>query len=203
MSFKIRSYEPKDLDAVYEVCLKTGDAGQDATRFHKDPKALGHLYVGPYVTLEPSLAFVLEDSLGVCGYVLGASDTKTFYQRYLAQWLPPLQQLYPDPIGDPETWTFDEQLYHALHHPDDYKTFDAYPSHLHIDLLPRAQGQGNGKSMMQILLGALQTQGSKGVFLVMHLDNTRAFHFYLKMGFQIIEDPTLPRDGLYLGLAFE
>jgi hypothetical protein len=92
MSFRIRLYEPRDFDAVYEVCLKTGDAGQDATEFHQDPKALGHLYVGPYVTLEPSLAFVLEDDLGVCGYVLGALDTKPFQERLVKEWLPPLQK---------------------------------------------------------------------------------------------------------------
>jgi hypothetical protein len=85
MSFGLRPYAPKDFDAVYKVCLKTGDAGRDATHLYKDPKALGHLYVGPYVTLKPSLAFVLEDELGVCGYVLGALDTKIFRERFVGE----------------------------------------------------------------------------------------------------------------------
>jgi ribosomal protein S18 acetylase RimI-like enzyme len=205
MSFIIRPYEPKDFDAVYEVCLKTGDAGQDATHFHKDPKALGHLYVGPYVTLEPSLAFVLEDDSGVCGYVLGVLDTKTFYKRYIEEWLPPLQKLYPDPTGDPKHWTFDERIYHDIHHPDvkSYSALEPYPSHLHIDLLPRAQGQGNGKRMMTTLLETLKAQNSRAVFLAMHPDNTRALLFYQKIGFHIIEAAKLPRDTLYLGLVFE
>lgn len=205
MSFIVRPYQPKDFGAVYEVCLKTGDAGQDATHFHNDPKALGHLYVGPYVTLEPSLAFVLEDELGVCGYVLGALNTATFNKRYVEEWLPPLRQVYPDPTGDPKTWTFDERLYHDIHHPDvkSYSALEPYPSHLHIDLLPRAQGQGNGTKMMATLLEVLKKQGSRAVFLAMHPDNTRAFQFYQKLGFHVIEDAELPEDTLYLGLVLQ
>ena len=29
--FNIRLYEARDLDAVYRVCLETGDTGDDAT----------------------------------------------------------------------------------------------------------------------------------------------------------------------------
>jgi ribosomal protein S18 acetylase RimI-like enzyme len=204
MSFIIRPYESKDFDAVYEVCLKTGEAGQDATHLYKDPKALGHLYVGPYVTLEPPLAFVLEDDLGVCGYVLGALDTKIFRERFIKEWLSPLQKVYADLRGDSQHWTLDEQIYHEIHHPktEFYKALEPYPAHLHIDLLPRAQGLGNGKRMMQTLLEALKEKGSRAVHLGMHPDNTRAFVFYKTMGFHIIDDPALPRDTLYLGLVF-
>jgi ribosomal protein S18 acetylase RimI-like enzyme len=208
-NFKIRLYKKKDFESVYEVCLKTGDAGRDATHLYKDPKALGYLNVGPYVTLEPSLAFVLEDALGVCGYVLGAFDTKTFYMRFVKEWLPPLQKLYPEPQSDPKTWTYDERIYHEIHHPDKqgvatpcYQALKPYPSHLHIDLLPRAQGQGNGTRMMNTLLEALKARGSRAVFLAMHPENKRAFTFYQKMGFHVIEGAELPRDTLYLGLVF-
>jgi ribosomal protein S18 acetylase RimI-like enzyme len=205
MSFVIRLYEPKDFDAVYEVCLKTGDAGQDATHLYKDAKALGHLYVGPYVTLEPSLAFVLEDNLGVCGYVLGALNTKNFQERFIKEWLSPLQKLYPDPQGDPKTWTRDEQIYHEIHHPqlEVYEVLEPYPSHLHIDLLPRAQGQGNGKRMINILLEVLKAKGSRAVHLGMFASNTRALHFYKKIGFHRIEDAAFPMDILYLGLVLQ
>jgi GNAT superfamily N-acetyltransferase len=119
--------------------------------------------------------------------------------------LPPLQKLYPDPKGDETIWTRDEQIYHEIHHPktDVYKVLERYPSHLHIDLVSRAQGQGNGKKMMQVLLETLKGQGSKAVHLGMFVSNTRAFHFYKKMGFHVIEDAEFPEDILYLGLVFE
>lgn len=199
--FQIRKCEPRDIDAVYEVCLKTGDAGQDATHLFKNPKALGHLFVGPYMALEPDFAFVLVDEQGVCGYTLGALDTLKFQKRFLEEWLPPLQKQYPDPAGDKHGWTEDEKIYHELHHPDlsfpDH--FAPYPSHLHIDLLPRAQGQGNGKRMMHTLLKELKHAASPGVHLGMYARNTRAFHFYQKLGFNVIDQtPEVIHMGLKL-----
>jgi ribosomal protein S18 acetylase RimI-like enzyme len=138
----------------------------------------------------------------VCGYVLGVLDSERFRQRFISDWLPPLQKLYPEPQSEPATWTRDEHVYYELHHPQTgvYRALEPYPSHLHIDLLPRAQGQGNGKRMMQRLLETLKAQGSKAVYLGMHPDNHRAFHFYQKMGFQVIKAKDLPKDTLYLGL---
>ncbi len=200
MTFYIRPYQPTDIDAVYNICLKTGDAGEDATHLYNDPNILGHIYVGPYVTLSPELAFVLEDPTGVCGYVLGALDSLSFYKQMQTVWLPKLQAQVPDPSGDPATWTPTEHGYHQVHHPK--KTLPnplhTYPSHLHIDLLPRAQRQGNGTKMMTVLLAALQAQGSRAVHLSMDPDNKRALRFYTKFGFARIEGLS-NLNGLYLG----
>jgi len=54
-------------------------------------------FVGPYLELCRDLAFVLEDSHGVCGYVLAALDSKEFYQRFKEEWLPAILKLYPKP----------------------------------------------------------------------------------------------------------
>ncbi len=135
--FQIRPCEPRDVTAVYEVCLKTGDAGQDATHLFQDPKALGHLFVGPYMALKPTFAFVLEDPQGVCGYALGALDTLCFQKHYLEEWLPPLQKHYSDPTNDQASWTEDQKIYYQIHHPNISFSdiLQPYPSHLHIDLL--------------------------------------------------------------------
>src|SRR6516225_9035589 len=44
----IRPYRPGDLDALYEICLLTGDGGQDATSLFADPMLLGHFFAAPY-----------------------------------------------------------------------------------------------------------------------------------------------------------
>jgi ribosomal protein S18 acetylase RimI-like enzyme len=202
--FKIRRCEKRDVDAVYEVCLKTGDAGQDATHLFDDPKALGHLFVGPYMALEPDFAFVLEDDQGVCGYTLAALDTSTFNQRYVNEWLPPLQAHYPEPIGDLTCWSETQKIYHQIHHPELSfpDSFAPYPSHLHIDLLARAQGQGQGKQMIETLLEGLQNAHSSGVHLGLYARNTRALHFYKKLGFQVLEDESFSEDVIYMGRRF-
>jgi ribosomal protein S18 acetylase RimI-like enzyme len=113
------------------------------------------------------------------------------------------KKLYLEPKGDPKTWTFDERLYYEIHHPQHpwqevYKALEPYPSHLHIDLLPRAQGQGNGRRMMNTLLNALKEHGSSAVHLGMHPDNARALNFYKNMGFFLIEADELPKDTSFL-----
>lgn len=185
-AFRIRPCLEADMDAAYEVCLKTGDSGADGTHLYRDdPSALGHLYVGPYLVFEPDLAFVLEDGAGVCGYVLAARDSACFYQRFLTEWLPPLRARFPDPGGDPAAWTPVEQLYHEYHHYEVYypQSFRAYPSHLHIDLLPRAQGCGQGGRLMRHQLAALERHSSPGVHLCMSAANHRAYRFYCKLRF--------------------
>ena len=64
-AFRIRPHQPDDLDDLYRICLQTADNGQDATSLFRDPKLPGHVYVAPYVTPEPSLAFVAEDRGGL------------------------------------------------------------------------------------------------------------------------------------------
>ena len=58
-----------------------------------------------------------------------------------------------------------------------------YPSHLHIDLLPRLQASGLGKQMTKTLIAALRDQGSPGVHLYVPGGNQHAAGFYRHIGF--------------------
>ena len=181
----VRPYRPEDLDALYRVCLETGDAGRDATALYEDPTLLGHVYAAPYALFAPDLAFVLEDEEGVGGYVLGALDTIAFDARVEAEWWPPLRRRYPlraDGGGDtPDGW-----LIGMIHRPHrrDPDVVAAYPSHLHIDLVARCQGRGHGRRLMATLLDALRAAGSRGVHLGVATRNERALGFYRHLGFQ-------------------
>lgn len=198
--FCIRAFRSGDEAALYCVCLQTGDAGRDATALYDDPLLLGHLYVGPYLAIEPDLAFVLEDATGVCGYTLGVRDSRAFYQRFHREWLPPLQARHPVPRGPRETWSRSDCIRAQFHAPEIVwpEPSDKFPAHLHIDLLPRAQGQGNGRRMIATLLERLRQLGVPGVHLSMHVTNRRAGQFYARLGFR-----ELARRGetMYLGLS--
>jgi ribosomal protein S18 acetylase RimI-like enzyme len=143
------------------------------------------VYVGPYLEFEPTLSLVLEDGEGVAGYALGALDSRVFFRRYITEWLPDLQRRYPEPMGEPSEWTRVQQVHHLYHHPDLYcpEPYTEYPSHLHIDLLPRVQGLGWGRRLIEALLGRLRDAGSVGVHLGMSASNDRAYGFYRRLGF--------------------
>lgn len=183
--FILRPYRPSDLNALYRICLETGDTGEDATHLYSDPKLLGELYAAPYATYAPDLTFVLEDETGVCGYILGTLETEAFDGWLERTWFPPLRERYPIPTGNAKAWSRDEHVIRQFyeHRTPDEALLGAYPSHLHIDLLSRAQGSGNGRALMETFLDALRAKGSPGVHLGTSPQNVRAERFYLKMGF--------------------
>jgi ribosomal protein S18 acetylase RimI-like enzyme len=184
-SVTIRLYQPADLDDLYRVCLQTADSGQDATALFGDPMLPGHVFAAPYGIFEPSLAWVAEDAAGVAGYVLGALDTRAFEQRLERDWWPALRARYPDPRQLPGERSAPEQLcLQAIHEPftADLQLVSRYPSHLHIDLLPRLQGRGLGQRMISTLFGALRAAGSRGVHLHVSPANQRAVGFYQHVG---------------------
>lgn len=202
--FVIRPARPGDEAGAYHVCMKTGDHGSDGEPFFReDPDALGRIFVGPYLAFEPGLALILEDEDGVCGYALGALDSRAFYDRYETQWRPKLCRQFPEPQGDPARWSRVQRVHHVYHHPDYFcpEPYEQNPSHLHIDLLPRAQGQGYGRRMMEGVMAHLRERGSPGVHLGVSAQNRRAHGFYQRLGFRELARVGPPDDTcIYMGL---
>jgi ribosomal protein S18 acetylase RimI-like enzyme len=182
----IRAATERDQAGTYYVCMKTGDYGKDGEPFYKDdPDALGRIFVGPYLKFEPELSLVLEDAEGICGYAFGAFDSRQFYRRYEMEWRPNVVKEFPAPKGDPKTWTRVQHVHSWYHQPDYFcpEPYEKYPSHLHIDLLPRAQGRGFGRRMMEMVMEKLRQRGSAGAHLGVSEVNTPAVGFYQKLGF--------------------
>jgi ribosomal protein S18 acetylase RimI-like enzyme len=183
-AFSIRAAVLSDRNALYEICRLTGDAGEDASAQYEDPDLLGAVWVGSYLALEPDLAFVGVDPDGVVGYVLGAADTVAFEAACAQRWWPDLRQRYPEPPASGDL-TPDEELHKWIHHPPPTPAdvLAEYPAHLHIDLLPRAQGRGLGRRLLDTLLDALRRRGVGGVHLGVDAANSRAIGFYEHLGF--------------------
>ena len=74
-----------------------------------------------------------------------------------------------------------------------------FPSHMHIDLLPKIQGKGVGGTATQMLFEKLIAAGSSGVHLSVGISNLRAQSFYRKLGFK---DLQIKGDALLMGRAF-
>jgi ribosomal protein S18 acetylase RimI-like enzyme len=201
---RIRPACSGDQAGAYHVCLKTGNYGQDGEPFFRDdPDALGRIFVGPYLAFEPDLGLILEDDEGICGYALGAFDSRAFYARYEAEWRPKLCAEFPAPTGDPKQWTRSQQVHQWYHQPDYFcpEPYETYPSHLHIDLLPHAQGRGYGRRMLEQLIDTLRQQGSVGAHLGVSLVNTPAMGFYQRLGFRELVRVGAGTDGcIYMGM---
>ncbi|CPU65047.1 putative acetyltransferase [Mycobacteroides abscessus] len=191
-----RTTNPAEVDRLYEICLRTGASGADASGLYADQRLLGEVYLGAYLALEPGLASVVEADGVAAGYVLGARDTAAFEDRCEREWWPPLRERYP--LGSFPAASRDEALVEQIHRPHrtDPSVLGDYPSHLHVDLLPSAQGGGNGRRLMEVLFAALRAAGSPGVHLGVAEDNASAIGFYEHLGFTRLD----VAEGLVLGL---
>ena len=204
---EIRPVRADDLDALYRIALTTGDGGADAAMLYRDPKLLGHIFSAPYAVLCPETVFVVEDADGAGGYIVGAADTRAFEARLEAAWWPGLRATYPascDVSG--AEWPRDQRMIRMIHHPrrTPAEITDAYPSHLHINLLPRLRGRGVGRALMQRWLRALRAIGSTGAHLAVGTANTRAIRFYTDCGFRALAWPPYPATGaMWLGKGLE
>jgi GNAT superfamily N-acetyltransferase len=186
MAPAIRPCRADDLEALYDICLKTGENGGDASALFADPRILGEIYVAPYAALEPGHALVAEDAEGVAAYVVGTPDTRAFEARCEAEWWPPLRRRYAD-TAHVASWrrTRDQWSAYQIHHPliAPQAVVDAAPAHLHIDLLPRAQGQGLGRALLDRWLAGV---GGR-CHLACSAENPRALRFYDRYGWRRLE----------------
>lgn len=184
---KIRVYRQEDREDLYQICLLTADSGNDATSLFSDPRLPGDVWLGPYLAFEPALAFVAEDGEGAAGYVVATLDTPAFENHLEHDWWPRLRARYPEPAqnGNEVISPIEQAALNDMHRPWDVvgELAGRFPSHLHIDLLPRIQGRGIGRKLIATTMSSLLDQGSRGLHLLVARGNERAAGFYRHIGF--------------------
>ncbi len=194
----IRPFEPADLEACYAISLATGFEGGDASHLYRDPQLMGHIYVAPYAVLEPALALVVEDGLGVAGFAVGATDTVAWEDRLDRDWWPSLRSRYGDPVNVPaEDRTPDQRRAFMIHHPARTPAVVAgkFPAHMHLNLLPRAQRRGVGPAL---LTAWLERIGARDLHVGVNRANVRGTRFWARQGF---DDLAVPGRTLWMGRA--
>jgi ribosomal protein S18 acetylase RimI-like enzyme len=183
----IRPYRPADHDAVYDVCVRTGAASQDARGLYSTDDLVPDIYAGPYLLLEPDLAFVLDNGQRAVGYVIGTADTEGFVLAYAERWIPLLRQRYRPPVrGTPDAAPESQEERQLANMFDPERLIRPelapHPAHLHINLLPDYQGGGFGRLMVGRFLAAAAAQGAPSAHLAVYTSNTAARGFYTRLG---------------------
>ncbi len=188
----IRQAHFSDTHSIYDICLKTGNNGSDATHLYKYPHLLGDYYALNYMAFESESCFVItEDAIKeptAQGYILGCTNSQAFNTWMETTWLPPLRKKYILSSGKTET---ENTLINTLHEKHDtpiLPVLQKYPAHLHIDMLPNMQGKGYGRKLIETFETFLRKKSVTGVHLGVSGENKSAIGFYQKMGFKVIEE---------------
>lgn len=187
VSASIRRYRPSDRDDVYDVCVRTGAAGQDARGRYSTDRLLGDIYAGPYLHIAPEHAYVLDGGERAVGYVIGTPSTRGFVAAYLADWLPLMRGTYTPPAATPRSE--EERKLADMFGPEHMlrPELAAHPAHLHINLLPDYQGAGHGRSLITTFLASVAAAGARSCHLAVRVANSGALRFYEKLGWRRIE----------------
>lgn len=185
----IRPFRPGDEPALADVCVRTADAGADATGLLADDELWAHVFVLPYVARHPEFAFVVQAADGrAVGYVVATPDTHAFEAWFRDAWWPRFADRWPHP--DAARTRQDDLVRYAYGRAPGTEPYgDTHPAHLHIDLLPEAQGQGWGRRLIDTEVEALQEAGVTGVHLVATTKNAGALAFYDRLGFRRLPSP--------------
>ncbi len=193
----LRNGHLSDLPYLYEICHQTGYLGGDASDQVSDRLLLGHYFAAPYVVHDPTWCWVAGDELGPVGYLVTTPDSRTFAGWMNNSWLPAIRRLSPQRSA-PGWSSFESWLRNLVHEPAGFPDFvEDYPAHLHIDFLPRAQGQGLGTRALNLFLTQARQAKVAGFHLGVAAENSKAQAFYSSRGFEILrEAPGV----LYFGL---
>lgn len=186
-----RAEDPAETDRLYDICVRTAASGKDATDSFDDPRLPGDIFLAPYLRYAPDLAWVLaRPDRPASGYVLGVADTVAFEETLEREWWPALRARRAGvPVREDSADAFARKW---IDRPPTAaaEVAAAYPAHLHIDLLPEAQGGGNGSRLIHTLLDALRARGVRGVHLGVGKANAGAVGFYRHLGFEeLVEEP--------------
>ena len=189
----VRKAVLSDIPYLYEICLKTGDEGKDASALYNDPYLIGHYFAAPYLLFHEGICFVAEYEHRPQGYILSVPDSAAFGQWMEEQWLPPLRKRYLEhsPQARPEKEQWIINLMHKKQFPidiNDQPWIHDYPAHLHIDLLPAIQRKGIGQIFLNNLFSELIRQNVPGLSFGVGMQNAGAIQFYQKMGFSVLQE---------------
>jgi len=191
---KIIPYTPRHLNGAIAICHATGFMGYtlEGTDRFNDRKLFAYLFCWYYLCYEPQHCFIAIDTgkgSRVAGYIIGTTDTAGMLARL------PLR-LYPRILTRlicVTMWRYHESYSELLYWLRNGATEsdpppEGYPAHLHINILHEYQGLGIGSRLMQSFETMCANQGIEGIYLETSSHNNLAIPFYLKHGYQVLDD---------------
>ena len=184
----IRAYEPRDREAVRQLCCETADLGKPIERFFDDREIAADLLTRYYTAYEPRSLVVAESAGRVVGYVTGCLDSRRYW-RLMAQRVIPrafLRSLLRGTWCSAKTWRLVRigvTVWLVAGRRRDIP-LERYPAHLHINLRPEVRGHGVGRLLVERFLDQARAAGASGAHVAVSEENPLACRFFERLAFQ-------------------
>ena len=155
VSLSVRRYQAGDEAAVYDVCVRTGDDGQDATgKFDDAAAAGGHLCRAlPLPGARPGLC---PGRRAAAGGLRGRDGRHGRLRRVVPPRVAPPVRLRRARGRRRPPATRRRRPAGRFYQPERMlgPALSDYPAHLHIDVLPAYQGGGHGRRLIETFVAA-------------------------------------------------
>ncbi len=169
----INTYSEKYHDQVQNVCIKT--APSVFTESEEMKQFLLTSFCNYYIEQEPTNCFTALDGDTVAGYIICTENS--------LKWAEDFERIYLNSIEDDNAINFHKSMMTLP-----LKYAKDYSAHLHIDILEEYQRGGIGFRLMDSLIEVLKAKNINGLMLVVNEKNEKGVSFYVKYGFQVLEN---------------
>ncbi len=188
MEVKVRPYHAGDRPAVRAIALATADRGRPGGWLFPHPEVTADLLTRYYTDFEPPASWVAELDGRVVGYVAGSLYPRQHRRVMRRQVIPRavLWSVLRGGLWHRRSWQWAwAATFTALRYglPPTI-TEEEYPAHIHVNVLPLAQGRGVGKALAHCFLTHAAEAGCPGVYAKVRGDNQRARRFFAQLGFR-------------------
>lgn len=170
---KVVPYCEKYRQQVQNICLTTGPS--EALTDSTVGSCILSNYCNYYIENEPEHCFILLDEEdNAQGYILCAADYRVYRSRFAS---------YAGVVRSKGGMMFAEMLGEQIA----LRFFGRrYPAHLHIDISEEYTGKGWGTELMNALISRLESEGVRGIMLIVGAGNKGAIRFYTRHGFRTL-----------------
>jgi hypothetical protein len=197
----VRQYEPRDREAVREICRKTAYRNRGSAAVFEDGELFADYWTSYYTDYEPESTWVLEQDGEVIGYLSGCVDTAR-HKSVMARKIVPavvakavwrlVTGRYRQRSSRRMLWWMVSRGFRE----EPRFPVERYPAHLHINLLRQGYGRGNFYKLASQFLVRLEELGVERIHgqaeepadgggwgktatgLGRHLNTEQVFEFY-------------------------
>jgi len=186
----IRPYQPKDREAVRDICADTGFLGKPINTVFEDRELFADYLTRYYTDLEPASTFVCEVDGEVKGYVMGSRFPKR--KALYEMWLLPvllfrgLWRCFTRPYNS-DTRRYMRWIVTKARKENPF-TPPNIP-HFHFNVRPEARSVGDSRELVNTFLNYLTSHGEKQVYAqAVAYETRRGVRTFERYGFRVIDE---------------